>query len=549
MTGASQIRHRTLYGDRIVPCHSDCAENLDRMLAATVAAHGDRPALKDGARTMTYAELAENVSCMAAGLAARGIGQGDRVVLFLSNRAEFVVTLYALWRLGAVAVPVGIRQSMDELAYMLTQCGAVGLVHERDLSDRVPPASAIPAVHLLVECSDTPQPPLLAERGAIAHDALIGQDRCDAPSPARDEDPACIMYTSGTTGRPKGAVLTHLGFWHTARNYRDRFVYTEADRMLLVIPITHISGQLAGLTTMMQVGGLVVLERSFKAAAALDTLEAEAITAAILVPAMYNLILLEPDLETRRLDAWRVGHFGGAAMAEVTITKLAARLPRLQLLNGFGSTETTSAVSLTEPARRGEHLDSVGTLLPCVDIRVLDEEGREVAPGENGELWIRSPGNASGYWDQPEATRKGFVAGYWRSGDIGSVDAERYLRVHDRIKDMINRGGFKVYCVELENCIHEFPGVIEVAAVGVPCPVLGERVHVFVHASVPVDADALRAHVRARLADYKTPDFVTQSPDPLPRNLNGKLSKVPLRERAMAEAELRAGAPHPKGSK
>jgi O-succinylbenzoic acid--CoA ligase len=548
MTGAPDIRHRTLYGDRIVPCYVDCPDNLDRMLAATVAAHGDRPALTDRGQTMTYAALSDSVSHVAAGLAARGVGQGDRVALFLGNRAEFVVLLYALWRLGAVAVPVGIRQSMDELAYMLNQCGAVGLVYEHDLADKVPPATEIPTVQLLVECSDDAQPPQLAGRGAIAQADLSGRDRRDAPSPARDEDAACIMYTSGTTGRPKGAVLTHLGFWHTARNYRDRFAYTQADRMLLVIPITHISGLLAGLTTMMQVGGQVVLERAFKAATALDTLEGEAITAAILVPAMYNLIQLEPDLETRRLDAWRVGHFGGAAMAEVTITQLAARLPRLQLLNGFGSTETTSAVSLTEPARRDEHLDSVGTLLPCVDIRVLDEAGREVPPGENGELWIRSPGNASGYWDQPEATRKGFVAGYWRSGDIGSVDSERYLRVHDRIKDMINRGGFKVYCVELENVIHAFPGVIEVAAVGVPCPVLGERVHVFVHAGVPVDADALRAHVRARLADYKTPDFVTQSRDPLPRNLNGKLSKVPLRASARAEAEQRANAAFSKGT-
>lgn len=549
MSAGTGIRHRLLYGDRIVPCFDDCPENLDRMLASTTEAHGDRPALKDIGRTLTYDELSDRVALVAAGLAARGITAGDRVILFLGNRAEFVVTLFALWRLGAVAVPVGIRQTSDELAYMVTQCGAVGLVYERDLADRVPAASDIPAVRLLIECSDSARTPILAPRGASTHESLAGLERCDNPSPARDQDPACIMYTSGTTGRPKGAVLTHLGFWHTARNYRDRFVYSEQDRMLLVIPITHISGLLAGLTVMMNVGGMVVLERAFKAATALDVLEAEKITAAILVPAMYNLLLLEPDLESHDLDAWRVGHFGGAAMAEVTITKLAAKLPRLQLLNGFGSTETTSAVSLTEPARRDEHLDSVGTLLPCVDIRVLDEEGREVPSGENGELWIRSPGNASGYWDQPEATRKGFVAGYWRSGDIGSVDAERYLRVHDRIKDMINRGGFKVYCVELENVIHAFPGVIEVAAVGVPCPVLGERVHVFVHADGQVDAEDLRAHVRARLADYKTPDFVTQSPEPLPRNLNGKLSKVPLRERARAEADLRAASHNPKGSK
>ncbi|WP_163851439.1 class I adenylate-forming enzyme family protein [Pseudooceanicola aestuarii] len=547
MTNPTAPQHRVLYGDRIVPCHADCPENLDRMLADIARAHGARPALQDGVRRLSYAELADRVAQEAAGLAAHGIAAGDRVAVFLGNRLEFVTTLFALWRLGAVAVPIGIRQAADELAFMLGQCGAVALMHERDLADRVPEAAAIPTVRLLIECADTREVPVLADRGAIAHADLAGAARQIAPSPAGDEDPACIMYTSGTTGRPKGAVLTHLGFWHTARNYRDRFGYTAEDRMLLVIPITHISGLLAGLTVMMNVGGLVVLERNFKAATTLDVLEREAITAAVLVPAMYNLLLLEPDLGARDLSAWRVGHFGGAAMAETSITQLAQTLPQLQLLNGFGSTETTSAVSLTEPARRHAHLDSVGTLLPCVDIRVLDEAGREVPPGENGELWIRSPGNASGYWDNPEATRKNFVAGYWRSGDIGSVDAERYLRVHDRIKDMINRGGFKVYCVELENVIHAFPGVVEVAAVGTPCPVLGERVHVFVHGTEPIDPEALRAHVRTQLADYKTPDFVTQTDDPLPRNLNGKLSKVPLRERARAEAETRTAPHNPKG--
>jgi long-chain acyl-CoA synthetase len=171
-------------------------------------------------------------------------------------------------------------------------------------------------------------------------------------------------------------------------------------------------------------------------------------------------------------------------------------------------------------------------VLPCVDIRVLDENGREVPRGETGELWIRSPGNAIGYWNNPEATRNSFVAGYWRSGDIGTLDAQNYLRVLDRIKDMINRGGYKVYCVELENVIQRFPGVIEVAAVASPCPVLGERIHVFIHALEKIDTEALRNFCRERLADYKTPDFVTVSNTPLPRNLNGKLVKAPLREQA-----------------
>lgn len=540
MTPAPTLIYRALYGDRIVPCYADSPANLDAMLTNTAAAHGDRPALSDRTTQLSYKQLGDKVAQIAAGLSDSGIAQGDRVVLFQGNRIEFVTTLFALWRLGAVAVPVGIRQSKDELAYIVRQCGATGLVYERDLADRVPDASEMSGLRLLVECAETATSPTLVARGAVNHCDLIGPEPIFTPSAATDEDNACIMYTSGTTGRPKGAVLTHMGFWHTAQNYCDRFGYSEDDSMLLVVPITHISGLLAGLLVMMNVGGHVVLERSFKAAATLDLIEEKGITSTVLVPAMYNLLLLEEDLDQRALSRWRIGHFGGAAMAETSITQLAAKLPHLQLLNGFGATETCSAVSLTEPAQRDEFLDSVGTLLPGVDIRVLDPDGREVPLGENGELWIRCTGNASGYWDNPEATRKSFVAGYWRSGDIGSVDTLGYLRVHDRIKDMINRGGFKVYCVELENAVHAFPGVIEVAVVGVPCPVLGERTHAFVHADTEIDPEALRAHVRARLADYKCPDFVTKCPDPLPRNLNGKLSKAPLRERAVAEAADRA---------
>lgn len=223
-------------------------------------------------------------------------------------------------------------------------------------------------------------------------------------------------------------------------------------------------------------------------------------------------------------------------MPEITIARLAQVLPGLQLYNGFGATETTSAVTLTVQGDAARYPDSVGTLLPCVDIRVLDSAGHEVAPGEAGELWIRSPGNAIGYWNNPEATRATFVAGYWRSGDVGSVDGAGYLRVFDRIKDMINRAGYKIYCVELENTIQRIEGVVEAAAVASPCPVLGERIHVFVHASKPVQPEDIRQFCRSQLADYKVPDFITLSGTPLPRNLNGKLLKAPLREAARVAA-------------
>ena len=546
-----EIRLEALYGDRLVPCYADRPANLSAMLAGIARDHAERPAIVDGPRTLSYRELDRQASRVATALAAQGIAPGDRVALFLGNRAEFITLLSGIGRLGAIAVPIGIRQSAAELEYMLNQCAASALCYEAELAERLPAAGAIPTVRLFVRVGeDDSRPPVVPDSGArrsLSHDSLIagGRDDCP-PCPADDQAPACIMYTSGTTGHPKGAVLSHLGFVHTARNYERCFGYTAGDRMLLTIPASHISGLLAVVVVMMRLGGCVVCLKGFKATEVLETIEAQRITAAVMVPAMYNLCLLEPDLDRRDLSSWRIGHFGGAAMPEVTIQRLAERLPALELYNGFGATETTSAVTLTMRGDAAKYLDSVGTVLPCVDIRILDPQGREVPPGEAGELWIRSPGNAIGYWDNPQATRAAFVGGYWRSGDIGSLDAKGYLRVFDRIKDMINRGGYKVYCVELENVIQRFPGVVEVAAVASPCPVLGERTHVFLHATGEIDVEALRGFCRQHLADYKVPDFVTVSPTPLPRNLNGKLVKAPLRELAR-QAALQSN-PSPTGN-
>lgn len=534
-------RIEALYGDRLVPCYANRPINLDAMLRSSVARRGDAPALEEDGRQLNYRELDAAVNRVATGLQALGIGPGERVALFMGNRLEYTVLLFGIWRLGAIAVPIGVRQSAAELDYMLNQCGAAALVTESSLAGRLPPRTALPSLRCIVHCEEDGHPwPATAAadaRPATTYEALLAAGN-DTPLLAEfgDQQPACIMYTSGTTGHPKGAVLSHLGFAHTARHYQRRFAYQSDERMLLVIPGSHISGLLAVVVVTMLVGGCLVSLREFRCAEVLDTLQAQRITATVMVPAMYNLIVREPDLAQRDLSAWRVGHFGGAAMPEVTIQRLAQLLPQLELYNGFGATETTSAVALTERGDAAAHPDSVGTLVPCVDIRILDTEGREVPAGEAGELWIRSPGNAIGYWDNPEATRAAFVGGYWRSGDIGSVDAQGFVRVFDRIKDMINRGGFKVYCVELENVIQRYPGVVEVAAVASPCPVLGERVHIFVYASSPVDLEPLRAFCRQHVADYKLPDYLTVSPTPLPRNLNGKLVKAPLREQAIALA-------------
>ena len=343
------------------------------------------------------------------------------------------------------------------------------------------------------------------------------------------------LYTSGTTGHPKGAMLTHCNIVHSVLHYRACMQLRPADRSALAVPASHVTGLIAVILSMLHVGGAVVIVPTFRAEGFIALMAAERVTHTLMVPAMYNLCLLHPSFADARLDAWRIGGYGGAPMPVATIDALIARVPGLTLLNAYGATETTSPVTMMPMGHTRAHADSVGVALPAADIRVMDDDGRELPPGETGELWIAGPMVVPGYWGNPEATASSFTAGHWHSGDLGSVDAEGYVRVFDRKKDMLNRGGYKIYSVEVENVLMAWPGMVEAAIVGRPCPVLGERVHAFVHApGSAADVAALRAFCAARLADYKVPETVTWSDTPLPRNANGKLMKRLLRDQLPA---------------
>ena len=219
-------------------------------------------------------------------------------------------------------------------------------------------------------------------------------------------------------------------------------------------------------------------------------------------------------------------------MPEAAIARLAERLPRVQLVNGYGATETALAATLMPLGHTAGHLESVGRAVPCAEVRIMDEAGRESPPGAAGEVWIKGPIVVPGYFANDAATRDSFVAGYWRSGDIGAIDVAGYLRVFDRRKDMINRAGYKVFSAEVENVLCHHPQIVEAAVVAQPDPVLGEKVHAFVTArDDALSEEDVRAFCRAHLADYKVPEFVTIGTEPLPRNAVGKLQKDVLRQR------------------
>jgi long-chain acyl-CoA synthetase len=521
-------RREIHYGDRIVRAFADRPSHVDAMFRASCARHPDAIALVLGDRRYTYRTLDDQVSRISASLAGLGLARGDRIAMLLGNNVEFVLTILAAARLGLIAVPLNIRQRRPEIEYALNQSGAAALVYDSEHGVNLPAAAETPALRAVFVVGDGP-----GVNGARPFADLLSPSGHVPMVAIAEEDVFCILYTSGTTGKPKGAMLTHFGTVHSAMHYREGLGLTASDVSLMAVPASHVTGLIANIMAMLLVGGRLVIMPSFRARAFLELAERERITHTLIVPAMYNLCLLDPEFGRFDLSAWRLAGFGGAPMPRATVERLAQALPDLVLFNCYGSTETTSPATILPLGDIAKNPVSVGKPVVCADIIVVDEDGREVPPGESGELLIGGPMVVPGYWNNEEATRAGFVNGYWRSGDIGSIDAEGYVYVFDRKKDMINRAGFKVYCIEVESVLSHHPSVVESAVVGVPDPVLGERVQAVIFTDGrPQDADDIRAFCAERLSDYKVPDIVTFIDAPLPRNANGKVLKTELRSLA-----------------
>ncbi len=520
------MRHEAHYGDRLVRCFVDRPKGIDAILRATVAAKPNGDALIDGDRRITYAEFDRAVDSVAAGLIARGVVPGDRVALLLGNRAEFAFALFGAMRAGAAIVPLNTREQMPEIAFNVQDSGAKVLFFEGSLADRIPEAATVPTLTHKIAIGD-------GAAGAEAFDALLAPVAPVATPDFAEETTAVILYTSGTTGKPKGAMLTQLSMVMSALHYEFCLGLNGDDRALMAVPSTHVTGLVAILLSMVKTGGATIFQSVFKAADFLALAAKEKATYTLMVPAMYNLCLLQASFDDYDLSAWRIGGYGGSPMPIATVHKLAEKLPNLQLSNIYGSTETTSPSTITPLGEVEVRIDSVGKPVPCCDIRVVDDDGREVPAGETGEVWIAGGHVGAGYWNNPVATEANFTAGYWHSGDIGTMTADGYLKILDRKKDMINRAGYKVYSAEVEDVLSHHPQVGEAAVVAEPDPVLGEKTHAFVLVKEgTLTAEDIKVFCRARLSDYKVPDFVTFVDQPLPRNANGKILKRALRTNA-----------------
>jgi fatty-acyl-CoA synthase len=476
----------------------------------------DWVAVRFGEREITWRELDVSTDELAAGLSALGVGHGDRIGILMLNRPEYLETVVATMKLGAIAVPMNVRLTAPEIAYQVANADCAVVVTETALAPALANARlAQPAMAVLN-----------ADDGTL--DAARVQGGTAPPVRIAATDPLFICYTSGTTGDPKGAVLTHSS-WHYAAMCRAlQGPITRNDKLLLPFPLAFTGGMAMAMTAIWS-GAQLVLEPGFDATRVLHLIDDLAITVFMAVPAIFQALADHPDFDTTDISSIRCASSGGAPVP--------VSLLKIFLARGIAMTQT---YSLTEVSASGitlpyhQTLEKVGSCgVPAMhsEARIVDPEtGAELPDGEVGEIAIRGPEVMSGYWRNEAGTAAALRDGWLHTGDLGTRDADGYFRVVDRAKDMLISGGLNVYPAELERTLAALPSVVEVAVVGVPDARWGETPAVVVFTNGPLTGDEVLTACKAELADYKWPRYLVIRDEPLPRNMSGKVLKRQLRD-------------------
>jgi fatty-acyl-CoA synthase len=488
--------------------------NLSSFIRFHASRTPDKLALLFNGQRITYSALAQRIETTAGFLAAQGIAPGDVVALFMKNSAAFLELAFAVSHLGAVLLPINFRLAADEVRYITENAGAKLILADEEL-----PIKELPNI-------------IYVDAAAQADSTRLARGAPRAPiHTRRPEDLFRLMYTSGTTDRPKGVMHSYDNFYWKCADHVIALGLSHDDRLLITGPLYHVGAfDLPGVAVLW-VGGAVMIVRDFDPQTVLAAIQTEKLTCAWLAPVMTSALLAEPSRDRYDVGSlkWVIG--GGERTPETRIRTFSQYFTGGRYIDAYGLTESCSGDTLMEAGREIEKIGSVGRALAHVEIEIRDDDGRRLAAGEAGEICLRGPKITAGYWNDPVKTKASFHADWFRTGDVGYLDAEGFLYLTDRKKDMIISGGENIASSEVERVVYQIPGVREAAVVGVPDERWGERpVAVVVMApGASLDFDTLTAHCRAHLAGFKTPKELVLR-EQLPRNPSGKVLKRLLRE-------------------
>jgi fatty-acyl-CoA synthase len=516
-------------------------QNWTNQLSRHALMQPDATAFRFLGHTTTWGELDRRVTALAGALSRHGVGFGDRVLILMLNRTEFIESFLAANKLGAIAVPVNFRMTPPEIAFLVSDCQARVVITEAVLANVATAVRGIdPTLETVVVVGTG------TDDEVIGYDDLISEPG-DAPQPVDipNDSPALIMYTSGTTGRPKGAVLTHNNIAGQAMtNLFTVSPDVNHDVGFIGVPLFHIagigntiSGLLLGLPTVLYPLG------AFDPGAVLDVLAAEKVTAMFLVPAQWQAVCAAQRANPRELHL-RVLSWGAAPASDTLLRDMSELFPGTQIYAAFGQTEMSPVTCMLLAQDAIRKLGSVGKVIPTVAARVVDDNMNDVPVGQVGEIVYRAPTLMAGYWNNPKATAEAFAGGWFHSGDLVRQDDEGYVWVVDRKKDMIISGGENIYCAEVENVLAGHPAIAEVAVIGRPHARWGEVpvavVALGAASDQTLDLGDLDQFLTERLARYKHPKAL-EIVDALPRNPAGKVLKTELRARFGVANEIDAG--------
>jgi long-chain acyl-CoA synthetase len=489
------------------------AMNLASNVARCAQTDADRAALRLGDDIISYGRLDEDTARVAGLLHDHGVKPGDRVGIMLPNTPEFALVYYGVLRAGGVVVPMNPLLKAREVSYYLGDSGARLMFGWQAFAAETQAGAKQADAEAIVIVPGGFGEVLASARPA---DEMVDRDGDDA---------AVILYTSGTTGQPKGAELTHANLVRNAElTQTDLLDLTPDDVIFGGLPLFHAFGQTCTLNTAVASGACLTLLPRFNAEQALRILAEHRVTIFAGVPTMYSALLHLPDRDKYDVSRLRLCFSGGAAMPVEVLRAFEAAFGCV-VLEGYGLSETSPVASFNHPNRERKP-GTIGTPISGVEMRIVDENGNELPQGETGEIAIRGHNVMKGYWRRPEATAAAIRDGWFHTGDIGRVDGDGYFSIVDRKKDLIIRGGYNVYPREIEEVMHEHPAVAEVAVIGLPHPDLGEEVGaaVALKPGATASAEELRDHVKRQVAAYKYPRKVWIV-DALPKNATGKIVK------------------------